>query len=121
MRACARVGQGGRKREIPSSNELTPIPVRTHACVAACERRRAQARLVGVGCCALRGGEGAKGFGGAPNDAGATEAQRPVGVSHRAADEEDVFQEDDAPVEGRRPTVVVNVRFKATAAAGEAG
>ena len=69
----------------------------------------------------LRGGEGAKGFGGAPYDAGATEAQRTVGVSHRAADEEDAFQEDDAPVEGRRATVVVNVRFEATAAAGEAG
>ena len=33
----------------------------------------------------------------------------------------DGFQEDDAPVEGRRSPVVVNVTLEATAAAGEAG
>jgi hypothetical protein len=85
-----------------------------------CERRRAQARLAGEGVpCVVVGKRNV--CGGAPYDAGATEAQRTVGVSHRAVDEVDGLQENDAPVEGRRSPVIVNVRLEATAAAGEAG
>lgn len=60
VRACGRAGvasvkvpwisSGDRKRGIPFSNELTSSAVFSRACVAACERRRAQARLVAEVC-----------------------------------------------------------------------